>query len=176
MKLDVNDIVFREITIEDASEYLSFAKEILLEDNYSVTDPDEFKINVAEEKTWIENIKSNPNNIFLLAIYNDKIVGSVSIIQNIGKKISHTAELSVQVSKEYRDNKIGRYLLQYSLQKIKDNSPVQKIILYVLESNERAIHLYRNFNFKQEGTLIKHVRMRNGDFENLVIMSVENVF
>lgn len=80
------NITIRDIQIKDAGDYLSFAKEILLEEKYSVTDIDDFKITIAEEEKWIEKIISNPNNILLLAINNNEILGSISIIQNTEKK------------------------------------------------------------------------------------------
>lgn len=173
MKLILRDITIRDIQIKDAGDYLSFAKEILLEEKYSVTDIDDFKITIAEEEKWIEKIISNPNNILLLAINNNEILGSISIIQNTEKKTSHVAELSVHVKKKYRNNKIGRLLIEHSLQKIKQIPSIQKIILYVLGSNEHAIHLYKNLEFNFEGTLKKQVKMQDGNYEDLIIMSLE---
>lgn len=112
------NITIRDIQIKDAGDYLSFAKEILLEEKYSVTDIDDFKITIAEEEKWIEKIISNPNNILLLAINNNEILGSISIIQNTEKKTSHVAELSVHVKKKYRNNKIGRLLTSIRFKKL----------------------------------------------------------
>ena len=51
-----------------------------------------------------------------------------------------------------------------------DSSEVKKTTLTVVESNEKAIQMYKQFGFIEEGLLINDRIHKDGEYHNTVIM------
>ena len=81
-------------------------------------------------------------NVLLL-----KVDGKVVGFSCIGKsKDEDNAEelIAIYLLKEYHGKKLGYELLSQTLSKLSHN---QRIVLWVLKGNERAIHFYKRFGF-----------------------------
>jgi len=106
-----------------------------------------FKIEPKDEK-----VLSNPQEeiidkggMIFYAKYNDKIVGTVSLI----KMNDAEFELSkMAVTDGVQGLGIGKKLLQHCVEIAKEQG-IQKIILYSNRSLKPAIHLYRKFGFDE---------------------------
>ncbi|MRN55639.1 GNAT family N-acetyltransferase [Paenibacillus monticola] len=111
----------------------------------------------------------NSRNLFLVAVLNDRIVGFSRCAGNALKRSSHRVEFGVCVLKEYWGHGIGKNLLKESIAWADDNG-VQKITLNVLETNDKAIELYKKLGFEVEGILRKDKRLADGKYYNTIVM------
>ncbi|MDF2547688.1 MAG: acetyltransferase, gnat family [Anaerosolibacter sp.] len=107
--------------------------------------------------------------IFLVAEAEGKIVGFARCEGNKLSRFKHKAEFGICVSKEYWGHGIGKVLLGDVLIWA-DNVGIEKISLTVIETNTKAIELYRRYGFVEEGLLIKDRVHRDGNYYNTVIM------
>lgn len=71
--------------------------------------------------------------------------------------------------KEYWSFGIGSVLLENVLAWAY-KAGIEKISLTVVQTNARAIDLYKRFGFTEEGVLLKDRRHKDGNYYNTVIM------
>ncbi len=119
------------------------------------------RIKSREEKNYLDlhlkKIKKN-EEVKLLAFSGKQLIGIVDIIMQ--EKIeSHVGVFGLTIAKEYRNQGIGKLLLQLVLEEASKNLPQLKIVkLGVFECNDIAFNLYEQFGFKEYGRLPKGVK------------------
>ncbi|ULO08891.1 GNAT family N-acetyltransferase [Paenibacillus sp. 19GGS1-52] len=126
-------------------------------------------IDISGFEQLIKADTENNRNLFLVAELNDEIVGFSRCAGNLLKRSSHKVEFGVCVLKEYWGNGIGKNLLKESIAWA-DGSGVTKITLNVLETNDKAIELYKKSGFEIEGVLRKDKLLADGKYYNTIIM------
>jgi RimJ/RimL family protein N-acetyltransferase len=117
----------------------------------------------------IHNDSEDARNLFLVSAAGEKLVGFSRCQGNSLKRLSHKVEFGICVLKEYWGYGIGKNLLKESVTWA-DTNNIKKITLSVLETNEKAIHLYQRFGFEVEGVLKKDKILSDGKFYDTVIM------
>lgn len=111
----------------------------------------------------------NSKNLFLVAETNGKLVGFSRCEENPLKRSAHKVEFGVGVLKDYWGVGIGKNFLKESINWA-DANEIHKISLAVLETNEKAIGLYKKLGFEIEGILKKDKRLSDGQYYNTVLM------
>lgn len=117
----------------------------------------------------IEEDTKSRTNLFLVAEAAGELLGFSRCEGSTLKRLSHKVEFGVCVRKDYWGHQIGRKLLESSISWA-DNIGMKKIVLYVLETNEKAIRLYREMGFQTEGVLRMDKLLSDGKFYNTIVM------
>jgi ribosomal protein S18 acetylase RimI-like enzyme len=120
-------------------------------------------------KKLINEDTASDYNLFLVCETNGRIVGFSRCEGNQLKRLSHKVEFGVCVLKEFWGYGIGTNLLKESI-KWADTNKIKKMTLNVLETNEKAILLYKRFDFEIEGVLKMDKLLSDGNYYNTVIM------
>jgi RimJ/RimL family protein N-acetyltransferase len=107
--------------------------------------------------------------IFLVAEVEGKITGFARCIGNKLSRFRHKAEFGICLAKEYWGHGIGKVILENILAWA-DTVGIKKISLTVVETNIKAIQLYKRYGFVEEGLLIKDRIHRDGKYYNTVLM------
>lgn len=107
--------------------------------------------------------------IFLVAEVEGKIIGFTRCEGNKLIRFRHKAEFGICILKEYWGHGIGKVLLENILIWA-DNVGIEKISLTVVQTNIKAIELYKSYGFIQEGLLIKDRIHKDVNYYNTVIM------
>ena len=126
-------------------------------------------LNEASFKQLIKKDTDNSKNLFLVAEVNGEIAGYSRCEGNHLKRTAHKVEFGVGVLKEYWGFGIGKNLLKESI-KWADSNEIKKITLSVLETNVKAIELYRKNGFEVEGILKNDKYLSDGKYYNTIIM------
>lgn len=126
-------------------------------------------IDTAGFEKLIKMDTENNRNLFLVAVINDKIVGFSRCEGNLLKRYAHKVEFGVCVLKDYWGFGIGTSLLKESIAWA-DSNEIKKISLNVLETNDKAINLYKKYGFKTEGILENDKILSDGQYYNTVVM------
>ena len=100
----------------------------------------------------IKTDTENQRNLFLVTVVHDRIVGFSRCEGIYLNRFSHKVEFGVCVLKEFWGYGIGKNLLKESVSWA-DSNGIKKITLNVLETNDKAIKLYKKFGFEIEGIL-----------------------
>ncbi|MFP7296670.1 GNAT family N-acetyltransferase [Neobacillus niacini] len=132
-------------------------------------EPGEAYINETSFKRIIKEDSERGNHLFLVAEVNDRIVGFSRCEGNQLKRSCHKVEFGVCVLKEYWGYGIGKKFLEESI-RWADIAGIKKINLNVLETNENAIKLYRNYGFEIEGILKNDKLLSDGNYYNTILM------
>ena len=91
---------------------------------------------------WLDNL--------LVAKENDKVIGFVGYGAYRDNTLPETGEVfSIYILKEYYDQKVGYKLMSAAIEKL---SEYNKIAVWVLEGNQRAIQFYEKCGFQFDGT------------------------
>ncbi|PEC22107.1 GNAT family N-acetyltransferase [Bacillus cereus] len=120
-------------------------------------------------KEIIKTDNEKMKNLFLIAEAHNRIVGFSRCEGSDLKRLSHKVEFGVCILKEFWGYEIGKNLLQQSINWADENE-VKKISLQVLETNEKAINLYKKLGFEVEGVLKNDKRLSDGKYYNTVVM------
>ncbi|WP_040203478.1 GNAT family N-acetyltransferase [Neobacillus jeddahensis] len=120
-------------------------------------------------KQLIKEDTENARNLFLVAEVNGRTVGFSRCEGNKLKRTAHKVEFGVCVLKAYWGLGIGKNLLKESIQWA-DANGIKKMILSVLETNEKAIQLYQNNGFEVEGLLKNDKQLSDGKYYHTILM------
>lgn len=107
--------------------------------------------------------------IFLVAEVEGKIIGFTRLEGSKLSRFRHKAEFGICISEEYWGLGIGKVLLENVLMWA-DTVGIEKISLTVVQTNTKAIQLYKTYGFLEEGLLIKDRIHKDGNYYNTVIM------
>jgi len=120
-----------------------------------------------EKIIYEDNISKT--TVFLVAEVNGKIVGFTRCEGSKLNRFRHKAELGICISKGYWGYGIGKVLIENILSLI-DTMGIKKISLTVVQTNIKAIQLYKKYGFVEEGLLINDRIHKDGNYYNTVIM------
>ncbi|MGH4139146.1 N-acetyltransferase family protein [Clostridium sp.] len=107
--------------------------------------------------------------IFLVAEVESKIVGFTRLEGMKLSRFRHKAEFGLCISKDYWGYGIGKKLLEKVIMWAA-TVKIEKISLTVVQTNTKAIQLYKRYGFVEEGLLIKDRIHKDGNYYNTVIM------
>lgn len=167
---DRRPIVIRSARPSDAAGILEHARAILAERIYSVTEPDELTMTVEEEAAWIEGYREHPGRLAIVAELEGKVVGFLHFAVQDKKRVEHVGSFALSVDADYRNQGIGRLMIEELLAWATVQPTIEKVALGVLSTNERAIALYRKLGFQEEGRKVREIRMGMGEYVDDVLM------
>ncbi|HSH05552.1 MAG TPA: GNAT family N-acetyltransferase [Anaerolineae bacterium] len=105
----------------------------------------------------------------LIAIHNDQLLGSISLLQPQAPRLLHTADLGMGVAPPFWGQGVGSKLMAHILD-IADNwLNLRRVNLSVHTENPAAIRLYEKFGFQLEATKRYHV-YGNGRWQHTHLM------
>ena len=107
--------------------------------------------------------------LFLVAEVKGEIIGFTRLEGNILSRFRHKAEFGICILKEYWGYGIGKVLIKNAL-KWADSAGIKKISLNVVQTNTKAVELYKSYGFVEEGLLINDRIHKDGKYCNTVIM------
>ncbi|MCL5407018.1 MAG: GNAT family N-acetyltransferase [Patescibacteria group bacterium] len=139
-------------TLEKVSELMIFINRLTYEDTFlSLTGNPK---TLTEEETWVKNTILNmkaDRSFVCWAVVDDKIVGDCSVNRG-GTRDWHVGKIGLMVDQNFRQDGIGRYLLEYVLNQAKQMG-VKIVTLDVFSDNIIAIKLYEKLGFKKYALL-----------------------
>lgn len=105
----------------------------------------------------------------LLAEIDSQVVGSIGIIYESRERKKHGCTIVwFYVLPKYRGMKIGKSLIENSLERIKSKN-ILKVSLMANESQVRAIELYKSYHFSTAGKLVKEMFI-DGEYYDVMIL------
>ncbi|WP_026575493.1 GNAT family N-acetyltransferase [Bacillus sp. UNC438CL73TsuS30] len=118
----------------------------------------------------IETDTIHPKNLFLVAEMDGRLVGYSRCEGNDLKRFVHKVEFGLGVLKVFWGYGIGKNLMKETITWADEND-IKKIVLYgVLETNNKAIELYKKLGFEIEGLMKKDRILSDGKYYNTYIM------
>lgn len=151
----------------DADAIVAFARQLPLHDllflRRDITKPEQVEV-------WVERIEAGLTTSLLLIEEGGEIGGYATVDRNDLPWSPHVAELRVLVGPGLREQGAGRLLTEEAF-RIALEMKVEKIIAQMTIDQQQAISVFRSLGFKPEAVLREHVKDRDGDKHDLVILS-----
>jgi ribosomal protein S18 acetylase RimI-like enzyme len=122
-----------------------------------------------QSAAWVaaDRVRGNP---FLIALDQDRVVGWCEVRRDILPGRAHCGMLGMGLRAPYRSKGLGRQLLEQALRAARERG-FERIELMVRSPNLRAIHLYLQVGFQEEGRKRDAVRLDDGS-EDEVMMAL----
>ncbi|OBA07684.1 GNAT family acetyltransferase [Paenibacillus polymyxa] len=126
-------------------------------------------ISTAGFEQLIQADTENDKNLFLVAVVHNKVVAFSRCEGHVLRRFAHKVEFGVCVQKDYWGYGIGTNLLKESMSWA-DSNGIRKMTLQVLETNNKAIALYKKHGFEIEGVLKNDKILSDGQYYNTILM------
>jgi ribosomal protein S18 acetylase RimI-like enzyme len=105
-----------------------------------------------------------------LALADDgRVVGYVAVIRLTGWS-DHVGEVRLVVDPDHRGQGLGRTLARWALLQALEQG-LSKLTVEVVAEQEGAVAMFGGLGFQAEGLLRDHVRDRDGELRDLVLLS-----
>ncbi|MBM7706576.1 RimJ/RimL family protein N-acetyltransferase [Chryseomicrobium aureum] len=156
---------------EDAEAMVAIQKEVLTEEIYFVSTIDEFHQTVEGQREWIQAKQEHPNEVLFVAEKDGEVVGWL-VFQTEGRiKVRHTGKFGVMIKQEARGQGYGKQLVQGLIDWAHAHPVIEKISLFTFATNTRAIALYKQLGFVEEGRKLKEYKLADGTYLDDVLMA-----
>ncbi len=165
------ELSIEEATIKDAEHIINYIKIVAAETPFLSFDAEEFNTSVEEEENIIQQHAIAPNQLMIVARIKEQIVGLLNIQASSKKRLKHSGEFGISVSKEHWNKGIGKHMMHYLLNWAKENTIIKKIKLRTSENNIAAIKLYEKLGFQHEGEITKDFFV-DGVYYNTIVMGM----
>lgn len=167
------EIAFRYPMLSDASALMEYINTLSSERTFIRFQGEQ--ISLEEEEKYLESLLESmqeKSGGAILAWHENTLVGMIGLRPQ--EKIEkHVLEFGLSVKKEYRDQGIGKTLIQAMLDQVRLHLTHIKIVtLSVQADNFRAIHLYQKLGFIEYGRLPKGI-CRNNEFADKILMYLQ---
>ncbi|XXM70818.1 N-acetyltransferase family protein [Lysinibacillus sphaericus] len=165
------EYIIRNVKVEDAEALLDIGTSIISEGEYFIVVSEEVeKKPLHEEKERIQRILENRKETIIVAEVNGIVVGSIEFRSQTRKRLAHTGSVSMSITNKYRGRGIGKALLKALLDWAEENPLIEKVSLGVFSTNQRAISLYKQMGFVEEGRLMKEYKLDHGEYIDDILM------
>lgn len=117
-------------------------------------------ISIEKEKEWFLDIFNGikkKNYVYLLAEYNERVIGACTIRRQKEETYRHVGVYDIVVEKEFWGLGIGKNLTKYILSIAKNSLSLKIIRLILYSGNKPAEKLYKKFGFQVAGRIPKGV-------------------
>ncbi|MFT4067949.1 GNAT family N-acetyltransferase [Paraburkholderia sp.] len=157
--MSVANIEYHVVRPVDETAYKQFMTELFAE-GLSVL-PDRGAEPTDEQWTEFFKRRRSDHSVLFIAEHEGRLIGGGGVSRIEQPNCGHSVSLGLNVSKEYRNQGIGRALLRHTLRWASVAPAVERIELEVTANNPGAIHLYESAGFRVES--VKRHALKKGD-------------
>jgi RimJ/RimL family protein N-acetyltransferase len=139
----------RQITQDDASDFISLQKKVETESNFMLYGADERQVTIEEQRRRILSMQNN-STIFV-ADNSNELVGYLVAMGGQAYRNRRSIYIVIGVLNDFVGQGIGTKLLE-TLEKWATVRNIHRLELTVMVHNQRALALYKKMGFIVEGT------------------------
>ena len=139
-------MIYRKPVKEDGANMLQYLKRVGGESDNLTFGSEGIPFTIEQEENFLDTL-TQP---CIIAVESDGTIIGDGILELGSRRISHVAELSISVCKDYWGKGVGSTIMRMLIEEAKERG-ITKVNLKVRSDNERAKALYRKFGFEKEG-------------------------
>ncbi len=155
-------VTIRACCVEDARDLLKLKLDYLRNTTTIPLENNEYVEDVTLEFELIKEYINSPNSILLVAEYENSLIGNIDLTGSKRKKMFHTGMIGMGIKDDWRNQGLGKILIEAVINWAKNDSPITLIWLDVYSSNELGVNLYKNTGFKISGTMKNFFKEASG--------------
>ncbi|MTH55647.1 GNAT family N-acetyltransferase [Bacillus mangrovi] len=154
----------------DAYKLSSHIKKTLNETPFMISEGHEYRPSLENEEYWIRQTYKD-GGMILLAFSGKSLVGMLSVSRHVRIRRSHVCSFGISVIKSQHGKGIGGQLMRTMMEWCTSQQGLEKITLEVFSNNKKAIQLYEQMGFKEEGRMRNEIRYRDGTYADMITMA-----
>ncbi|EDL65730.1 GNAT family N-acetyltransferase [Bacillus sp. SG-1] len=155
---------------DDAESILDIQRDVITENKYLISLPEEFDKTLDHQRTRIQRILENKRETLIVAEKDEKVIGFIVFESPNRKRLSHTGSFETMIHRDYRGIGIGKMLISELLTWARENPLIEKVSLGVFSTNKRAISLYKSMGFEEEGRKNKEIKIGEKEYADDILM------
>ena len=114
---------------------------------------EEYPNDIIKETKLIKEYNESENSLFLVAEFNGQLIGNIDLTGSKRTKMYHTGMIGMGIMENWRNQGLGKILIENALNWAKKNSKIEIVWLDVYSSNTLGVNLYKNMGFKVSGII-----------------------
>ena len=165
---DGRHVLLRTPTWGDLDDMLDFINSLVEEEAMILM---ETKQTREQEVDWLARGLSNmekDRQVRVVAEVDGRMVAQCEVTVGLGRK-SHVGTLGISVKQGYRDLGIGQELM-HEAERQAGRLGVEKIMLEVFATNDRAIHVYEKMGFRVVGRVPGEIKYKGEHVDGLYMI------
>ncbi|MCU9786763.1 GNAT family N-acetyltransferase, partial [Enterococcus faecalis] len=123
----------------DADKLLSVMTKIGSETPYLVMDERGMAMTTTELAENLATLYESPNNVLLVALAGEAIIGTASVSASSKKRLEHIGEIALCILKEYWGYGLGSLPMDDLIRRSPESHVIGRLVLMVLDRNQPAI-------------------------------------
>lgn len=145
------EIIFKIPEIGTEKKYQKFVNSVITEDDYITLSEKQTLSDCKEHvRIWINKINQKKGFSFNI-FYKGEIIGEMTLEFEKGR-CEHVADLGIFIKDGFRAEGIGSEMMKFGFDKVKKMGVII-IKLFVLDTNIRAINVYKKLGFTKCGSM-----------------------
>lgn len=165
-------VTVREAIPSDGAEILKTLKIIGSETSFLVMDEKGLLLSTDEMAHNLAELYDSSNNVLLVALVDERIVGTASVKASDSGRMEHIGEIGISILKDYWGLGLGHLMLEELIQWAQESGVIRRLELTVQERNQRAVKLYEKMGFATETIMERGAKTDEGVFLRVHLMSM----
>lgn len=166
------EIILREAVPADAYAIQKAMTEISEETDYLTITASDMVLPEHVMAQQLEGLYDSTNNLLLLALVNEEIIGIASVRGENALSVQHVGEVGICIYENYWGMGLGQTLLEEVKAWSSELGVIKRLELKVQARNSAACHLYRKVGFQIEGRSPRAVLTSDNTWEDVIIMGL----
>ncbi len=163
-------VTIRSLEREDSAAAVACLASCLVSTPFLAMEPEEWTTTEELEAAFLEEHLKHEKKCMLGAFVEGQLVGMADFAPvSTRLRLQHRATCGISIIEEYRNQKIGRHLMNYLLSLAK-LVKFEQMELQVASLNHSAIHVYTDLSFKQCGVITRGMKHKDGQYSDLIMM------
>ncbi len=170
-ELNGREVVLRCPRAEDAEMLIEYLKLVTGETRFLFCESDEVEYTTESEQEFLNEHNEAEDALLLLAFVDGEHAGNCSFNSKGGasRRAKHRAEVGIALRQKFTGFGLGRLMME-SLMKHVEAAGYEQAELVVVESNDRAYHLYETLGFKECGRIPNGNKYDDGTYLDDIFM------
>ena len=164
-------INIRPAKVSDAEALIHLFSALDMETDFMLMEPDERNQSPGQQRAILERFSNPATGLFLVAEddHSKRLIGFIVGTAGTAKRNQHCISLVIGILQHYSGKGLGKQMVKHHIDWSMAHH-FHRIELTVMSHNERALHLYKKFQFEIEGTKKDALKI-NGKYVNEFYMS-----
>jgi RimJ/RimL family protein N-acetyltransferase len=155
-------MIIRTIRESDAEQFLNLCNKLDTETQFMMLEPGERTTTAEEQRTQIEEILKQENQMIFVAENGDQLVGYLAAVGGKFKRNRQSVYIIIGIVQAFTGQGIGTKLFR-TMEKWAHQQHIHRLELTVMSHNNAGLALYKKQGFEIEGTK-RHSLLINGQF------------
>lgn len=128
---------------------------------------EEYPNDRARELQIIEDYQNKVNSLLVVAESEGELIGNIDLTGSSRSKMAHTAMIGMGIKVAWRNQGLGKVLIESAIDWAKNKSTIELLWLNVYASNELGYNLYKNTGFVVSGIIKNFFKEESGFIDKI---------